>query len=126
MDMYPETKGHYLVMVNVPIHSSVDIGKNIHSRGYRYVYLPPYSPELNPIEQFWSVLKSKVKRSKFLEKESLMTRISEACDSLYESDFRGFVSHSTKRFGKYRLQDAKFSQLVLSKKKKKRKKEREK
>ncbi|KAG1536673.1 hypothetical protein G6F46_012876 [Rhizopus delemar] len=57
MDKYPEMKGHYLVMDNAPIHSSTDIGRYIRSRGYRYVYLPPYSPELNPIEQFWSVVK---------------------------------------------------------------------
>ena len=94
IDKYPEMKGHYLVMDDAPIHSSTDIGKYINSRGYRYVYLPPYSPELNAIEQFWSVVKSKVKRNKFLEKESLMTRIGEACDSLYLSDFKGFVSHS--------------------------------
>ncbi|KAG0776658.1 hypothetical protein G6F22_012420 [Rhizopus arrhizus] len=99
MDKYPEMKRHYLVMDNAPIHSSTDIGKYIHSRGYRYAYLPPYSPELNPIEQFWSVVKSKVKRNKFLEKESLMTRIGEACDSLYLSDFKSFVFHSAKCFG---------------------------
>lgn len=55
MDKYPEMKGNYLVMENAPIHSSIDIGKYNYSRGYRCVYLPPYSPELNPIEQFWSV-----------------------------------------------------------------------
>ncbi|KAG0733773.1 hypothetical protein G6F35_014444 [Rhizopus arrhizus] len=60
MDKYPEMKGYYLVMDNAPIHSSTDIGKYIHSRGYRFVYLPPYSPELNPIEQFWSVIKTKL------------------------------------------------------------------
>ncbi|CEI93947.1 hypothetical protein RMCBS344292_08171 [Rhizopus microsporus] len=100
MDKYLEMKGHYLVMDNVPIHSSTDIGKSIHSREYRCVYLPPYSPELNPIEQFWSVVKSKAKRNKFLAKESFMTRIGEACDSLYLSDFKGFVSHLAKCFGK--------------------------
>ncbi|KAG1631216.1 hypothetical protein G6F45_004963 [Rhizopus arrhizus] len=57
MDKYPEMKGHYLVMDNAPIHSSTDIGKYIRSRGYRYAYLPPYSPELNPIEQLWPVVK---------------------------------------------------------------------
>lgn len=104
MDKYPEMKGHCLVMDNAPIHNSADIGKYINSRGYRFVYLPPYSPELNPIEQFWSVVKSKiVKRNKFLEKESLMTRISEACDSLYLSDFKGFISHSDKCLNKERL-----------------------
>ena len=90
MDKCPEMKEHYLVMDNAPIHNSADIGKYINSRGYRFIYLPPYSPELNPIVQFWSVVKTKVKRNKFLEKESLITRVSEACDSLYLSDFKGF------------------------------------
>lgn len=70
MDKYPEMKGHYLVMDNAPIHGSVDIGRYIRSRGYRYVYLPPYSPELNPIEQFWSVVKSKVKRHKLKKRNT--------------------------------------------------------
>ncbi|KAL1925861.1 hypothetical protein VTP01DRAFT_7285 [Rhizomucor pusillus] len=73
MDQYPHMKGYY--------------SKYITSRGYRYAYLPPYSPELNPIEQLWSVVKSKVKRNRFLEKETLMTRISEAADSLNMSDY---------------------------------------
>lgn len=100
MDKYPEMMGHYLVMDSAPIHSSTDISKYINYRGYRYVYLPPYSPELNPIIQFWSVVKSKLERNKFLEKESLMTIIGEACDSLYLSGFKGFVSHSAICFDK--------------------------
>ncbi|KAL1931427.1 hypothetical protein VTP01DRAFT_9569 [Rhizomucor pusillus] len=94
MDKYPQVKGHYLVMDNAPIHKSEDIAKYITSRGYRCAYLPSYSPELNPIEQFWSVAKSKVKRHRFLEKETSSTRISEACNSIMLSDFHGFVSHS--------------------------------
>jgi hypothetical protein len=100
IDRFTEMKGHCLVMDNAPTRSSTDIGNYFHSRGYPYVYLPPYSPELNPIEQFWSFVKSKVKRNKFLEKETLMTRISEACDSLYLTDFKGFVSRSVNCFGK--------------------------
>ncbi|KAL1932979.1 hypothetical protein VTP01DRAFT_8657 [Rhizomucor pusillus] len=63
-----------------PIHKSEDIQK-------WYAYLPSYSPELNPIEQFWSVVKSKVKRNRLLERQTLMTRISEASNSLRLSDF---------------------------------------
>ncbi|CEJ02638.1 hypothetical protein RMCBS344292_16638 [Rhizopus microsporus] len=72
------------------------------SRGYRCIYLPSYSPELNPIEQFWSVVKSKVKRNKFLEKETLMTRISEASNSLKLNNFKDFVWHSDKCLDKCR------------------------
>ncbi|KAG1175417.1 hypothetical protein G6F70_009244 [Rhizopus microsporus] len=57
MDQYPHMKGHCLIMDNAPIHKSEDIVKYATSRGYRYAYLPSYSPELNPIEQFWSVAK---------------------------------------------------------------------
>ncbi|KAL1936649.1 hypothetical protein VTP01DRAFT_783 [Rhizomucor pusillus] len=94
MDKYEYMKGHHLVMDNAPIHKAEDIFKYIESRGYRCAYLPSYSPELNPIEQFWSVVKSKVKRNRFLESETLMTRISEASNSLRLSDFEGFISHS--------------------------------
>ena len=102
MDQYSHMKGHYLIMDNAPIHKSEDIAKYIISRGYRYAYLPSYSPELNPIEQFWSVVKSKVKRNRLLEKETLMTRINEASNSLSVSDFKGFVRHSYKCLDKCR------------------------
>ncbi|KAG1037484.1 hypothetical protein G6F43_012858 [Rhizopus delemar] len=102
MDRYPHMKGHYLVMDNAPIHTSEDIAKYVESRGYHCIYLPSYSPELNPIEQFWSVVKSKVKRHRFLEKETLMTRISEASNSLKLSDFQGIVRHSHKCLDKCR------------------------
>lgn len=97
MDQHPYMKGHYLVMDNAPIiYTSDNIAKYVESHGYRCAYLPSYSPELNPIEQFWSVVKSKVKRNKFLEKETLMTWISEAANSMKHSDFKGIVRHSHK------------------------------
>ncbi|KAG0938412.1 hypothetical protein G6F57_006859 [Rhizopus arrhizus] len=71
MDKHELFKGHYLVMDNAPIHKHADIRSYIESRGYGCVYLPPYSPELNPIEQFWSVCKSKLKREALLEEETL-------------------------------------------------------
>jgi transposase len=54
-------------MDNAPIHVSDQIEKLIVSRRYGCVCLPPYPPELNPIEQFWSVVKRKVKREKIVE-----------------------------------------------------------
>ncbi|KAG1166527.1 hypothetical protein G6F36_012911 [Rhizopus arrhizus] len=102
MDQYPHMKDHYLVIDNAPIHTSEDIAKYVESRGYRCAYLPSYSPEINPIEQFWSVVKSKVKRNRFLEKETLMTWISEASHILRLSGFKGIVRHSHKCLDKCR------------------------
>lgn len=94
MDKFDNVKGHYLVMDNAPIHKAETISRYIGSRGYRCAYLPSYSLKLNLIEQFWSVVKSKVKCNRFLDSEMLMTRISEALNSLKLSDLEGFVSHS--------------------------------
>ncbi|CEJ03240.1 hypothetical protein RMCBS344292_17228 [Rhizopus microsporus] len=71
MDKFPEMKGFYIVMDNAPIHTSQDITTMIEARGYKAVYLPPYSPELNPIENFWLIVKGAVKRSKFQDTEDL-------------------------------------------------------
>ncbi|EIE83729.1 hypothetical protein RO3G_08434 [Rhizopus delemar RA 99-880] len=43
-------KGFHVVMDNAPIHSRDVVDPIISERGYIPVYLPPYSPELNPIE----------------------------------------------------------------------------
>lgn len=64
------------------------------------MYLPTYSPELSPIEQFWAMAKSKVKRHRFLQEDTLSKRIMEVCNSMDKSHFRGFVSHSYKRWDK--------------------------
>lgn len=67
LDKHEQFKGHYIVMDNAPIHKNIDIEKEINRRGYGCIYLPPYSSELNPIEQFWSVCKSKMKRQELLQ-----------------------------------------------------------
>ncbi|KAG1441279.1 hypothetical protein G6F56_011556 [Rhizopus delemar] len=82
MDKFPDMKNFYIVMNNVPIHTSKDITIMIESRGYRAIYLPPYFPELNPIENFWSIVKNYVKRSVFKETKDLKTRISEASETV--------------------------------------------
>ncbi|KAI8890165.1 hypothetical protein K501DRAFT_169331, partial [Backusella circina FSU 941] len=56
-----------------------------HKRDYSYIFLPPYSPEFNPIEQFWSVTKSKIRRVKMLNGEALQDRITEACNQVLQS-----------------------------------------
>ncbi|KAG1315702.1 hypothetical protein G6F64_000460 [Rhizopus arrhizus] len=64
-------------VINVKVRKprAVNQNKKRRRRGYGCVYLPPYSPELNPIEQHWSVCKSKMKREELLQEETLSSRI---------------------------------------------------
>jgi hypothetical protein len=100
MDCVPETKGYYIVMDNAHIHTADTIDAMIIERGYKCVYIPSYSPELNPIEQFWFIVKNKVKRSQFQDKENLATRIAEACNTAPREHLQAFVHHSVNVFEK--------------------------
>jgi hypothetical protein len=66
MDLDENMKGSYIVMDNASIHKSKPMIRKIESKGYRIIYLPLYSPELNPIEQFWAIVKGKMKRHRLM------------------------------------------------------------
>jgi transposase len=59
---WPEPKS-VLVMDNVSFHRTVRIKQMCNEAGVKLVYLPPYSPDLNPIEEFFAELKAFVKRN---------------------------------------------------------------
>lgn len=69
MDKTPLMNDFYIVIDNAPIYTHSDIDELITLRSYRIIDLPPYSSALNPIEQFRSVEKSKVKRGTFSDDE---------------------------------------------------------
>src|SRR5438067_533497 len=61
MNPYP-AKHSVLVMDNARIHHNNDLVTAIEDIGGRILYLPPYSPDFNPIETAFSALKSWLKR----------------------------------------------------------------
>ena len=54
-------KGQVVVMDNCSIHKSIKVKELIESVGCTLIYLPPYSPDLNPIENYWAVMKNNIK-----------------------------------------------------------------
>ncbi|OSD01422.1 hypothetical protein PYCCODRAFT_1340333, partial [Trametes coccinea BRFM310] len=61
MQPYPAPNS-VIVMDNARIHKAPEIVELIESRGMRVEFLPTYSPDFNPIEQAFSVIKAYVKR----------------------------------------------------------------
>lgn len=59
-------RGQVVIMDNYSIHKSAKTQELIESVGCKVLFLPPYSPDLNPIENTWAVIKSRIKKiSKF-------------------------------------------------------------
>lgn len=87
-------KGKYLVMDNAPIHSPRVIQETVQRRGYHCLYLLPYSPFLNPIEEFWSKVKAGVKRHALSAQDQLTPRILESARQVTVADCQGWIRHS--------------------------------
>jgi len=65
---YPKKKLLFL-MDNATWHKKEEVKKFCEDNNIELIFLPPYSPELNPIERVWSFLKSKVKQFFFRKAE---------------------------------------------------------
>ncbi|MGH9598625.1 MAG: IS630 family transposase [Terracidiphilus sp.] len=69
--------GDVVVMDNLSSHKVSGVRERIEAAGAELLYLPPYSPDLNPIEKAWSKLKQLLRSIKARSKESLDKAISE-------------------------------------------------
>jgi transposase len=68
-------RGDVVIMDNVSVHKVAGVREAIEARGATLIYLPPYSPDLNPIEQFFSKLKANLRKVSARSIESLWAAI---------------------------------------------------
>lgn len=68
-------RGDIVIMDNVSVHKVAGVCEAIEARGASLFYLPPYSPDLNPIEQFFSKLKAILRKVAARSIESLWSAI---------------------------------------------------
>ncbi len=82
--------GQVVVMDNLSAHKGDRVRDLIEERGCEVVYLPPYSPDLNPIEQAFAKLKTLLRRAGARTREALIEAMGRALDTVTARDARGF------------------------------------
>jgi len=70
--------GDMVVMDNLASHKGKAVAEAIEAAGAQVWYLPPYSPDFNPIEQMWSQVKSLLKKAKARTQKTLYEAIGAA------------------------------------------------
>jgi transposase len=85
--------GDIVVMDNLSSHKVEGVREAIEGAGARLEYLPPYSPDLNPIEQAFSKLKSKLRTWGGRIMERLWKRLGEVVDPFSEDECRNYLRH---------------------------------
>jgi transposase len=85
--------GQLLVMDNLSSCKGGRIRELIEGRGCELMYLPPYSPDLNPIEQAFSKIKGILRRTEARTCEALIEAMGQALSAVMVADSRGFFAH---------------------------------
>jgi transposase len=83
-----------VVMDNLSAHKSPVIASLLRAAGAELWYLPPYSPDLNPIELMWAEVKAELRRAKASTQEALCEAIAQALQDVTPEHAQNFFSHS--------------------------------
>ena len=86
-------RGQVVVMDNLTAHKGERVRELIEEQGCELIYLPPYSPDFNPIEEAFSKIKGLMRKAQARSREALLEAMGSAISALSAEDARGFFEH---------------------------------
>lgn len=86
--------GDVVCMDNLSAHKSPKVRQAIEAATCRLQYLPPYSPDYNPIENLWSKVKEALRAAAERTMEALGHAVAAAMTSVTAADCEGFFEHA--------------------------------
>jgi transposase len=87
-------EGDIVIMDNLSSHKVKGVVDSIIAAGAKVIYLPPYSPDLNPIEMMWSKMKAYLRKVKARTKETLEAAIATALSLVSTSDILAWFTEN--------------------------------
>jgi transposase len=86
--------GDIVIMDNLGSHKAKAVRRAIVDAGAHRLFLPPYSPDLNPIEQLFSKLKHLIRKARERTAENLWNRIGELLGEFRPQEFANYFANS--------------------------------
>ena len=85
--------GDIVIMDNLSSHKQADVRSSIEARQARVEFLPPYSPDMNPIEMCWSKVKAYLRKAKARTFDTLLEAVRQALLSVNADDIVAWIHH---------------------------------
>ena len=82
--------GDIIVLDNLSAHKSKEIRDLIEAVGAQLWFLPPYSPDLNPIEKMWSKIKAILRTLKARTEQALIHAVAKGLEAVTANDAKGW------------------------------------
>jgi transposase len=90
-------RGDLVVMDRLGAHRGPAVRQLVEAAGARLLYLPPYSPDLNPIEEMWSKVKQHLRSAAPRTRDDLVAAMGDALRAVTGADARGYFGHVGRR-----------------------------
>jgi transposase len=87
-------RGDIVIMDNLPVHKVAGVEQAIEAAGATLLYLPPYSPDLNPIEPAFSKVKAHLRKAAEHTIPRLVRRIGRIASTFSPQECRNFFRHA--------------------------------
>ncbi len=88
------SEGQLVVLDNLGAHKPKRIRELVEARGAEVLFLPSYSPDLNPIEEAFSKIKGIIRKAGARTREALLEAIEQALKAITPVDVAGWFAHS--------------------------------
>jgi transposase len=85
-------KGDVVILDNLPAHKSDRAEHIVHARGAWFLFLPAYSPDLNPIEMAFSKIKAHLRKAEARTIEALWRALGDICDLIEPEECRNYFT----------------------------------
>lgn len=92
-------EGQIVVVDNLGAHRPARIRGLIEDRGCELMYLPPYSPDYDPIEEAFAKIKNLLRKAGARSRQALVEAVGAALSAVTAEDARGFFEHAGYRPG---------------------------
>jgi transposase len=86
--------GDVVVMDNLNVHKDATVAMLLQQAGVEVVFLPPYSPEFNPIEKAWAKMKDLLRRANTLTRDAFDAAVSAAMASIDLDDILAWYRYA--------------------------------
>jgi transposase len=90
----PLRPGDILVMDNLQTHKVAGVAEAVRARDARVLYLPPYGPDFNPIEQVFSKIKTALRRQEHRTIAALEDAFGQSLDWITRSEAVNYFAHA--------------------------------
>lgn len=85
--------GDWVLLDNLSVHKGSPVRSAIEARGAQIIFLPPYSPDLNPIELCWAKVKTALRAAKARTWDALVDALASALRSVSPDDVEAWFIH---------------------------------